>query len=227
MQNSDFLLCIGTRLNIYQVGYNVKTWARAAYIIAVDIDAEELKKPTIRVDLPVCADAADFMRALLEFNIAGSESSADWLQQCQDWKMKYPVVHAAQYQGVETNVYAFMDQLSHLLPEKAITVAANGSASVAGSQSYYIKANDRFIMNCGLSSMGYGLPAAIGACIAVAKEQVICIEGDGSLMMNLQEIQTVLTNDLPIKLFVINNQGYHQIRQTQNRIFHNGLVGVV
>lgn len=226
VQNSDLLICIGTRLNIYQVGYNVDTWARGAYTIVVDIDSEELKKKTIRVDLPVCADASAFMSALLEYDLIRTDCDA-WINQCNNWKERYPVVNETQLnaRGL-VNVYAFVDLLSRRLPQQAVTVVSNGSCSVVGSQTYYIKENDRFLINCGISSMGYGLPAAIGACIANNKRQVICLEGDGSLMMNLQEIQTVVTNKLPIKLFVINNGGYHQIRQTQNNIFHNGLVGV-
>ena len=226
VQNSDLLICIGTRLNIYQVGYNVDTWARGAYTVVVDIDAEELKKKTIRVDLPVCADASDFMKALLACDIYRADSDS-WINQCNLWKSRYPVVNESQLHASGlVNVYAFVDSLSRRLPQQAVTVVSNGSCSVVGSQTYYIKENDRFLINCGISSMGYGLPAAIGACIANKKSQVICLEGDGSLMMNLQELQTVVTNKLPIKLFVINNGGYHQIRQTQNNIFHNGLVGV-
>ncbi len=228
VQNSDLLLCVGSRLNIYQVGYNVKTWARAAKTVVVDIDSEELKKPTVRVDVPVCADAKEFMTKLLMGSVdVMATDRTGWLCQCQQWKKKYPVVTEQQKKAEGlVNVYAFMDVLSHNLPAKAVTVVTNGSASVVGSQSYYVKENDRFIMNCGLSSMGYGLPAAIGACIGNNKQSVVCVEGDGSVMMNLQELQTMSTNNLPIKLFIINNGGYHQIRQTQNNIFHNGLIGV-
>lgn len=226
VQNSDLLICIGTRLNIYQVGYNVNTWARAAYTVVVDIDSEELKKPTIRVDLPICCDANIFMKSLLDANFNNTVRN-NWINQCQQWKTRYPVVTKSQKEekGV-VNVYNFIDKLSRNLSKKTITVVTNGSASVVGSAAYFIKKDDRFIMNCGLSSMGYGLPAAIGACIANEKKSVICIEGDGSIMMNLQELQTMVTNSLPIKLFIINNGGYHQIRQTQNNIFHNGLIGV-
>lgn len=226
VQNSDLLICIGTRLNIYQVGYNVNTWARAAYTVVVDVDSEELKKPTIRVDLPFCCDAKLFINSLFNADIKNTVKEK-WIKQCQQWKEKYPVVSKNQKEekGI-VNVYNFVDKLSRNLPEKSITVVTNGSASVVGSAAYFIKEDDRFIMNCALSSMGYGLPAAIGACIANNKKSVVCIEGDGSIMMNLQELQTVVTNKLPIKLFIINNNGYHQIRQTQNNIFHNGLVGV-
>ena len=227
VQNSDLLLSIGSRLSIYQVGYDVRLWARAAYTIVNDIDPAELKKPTIRVDYPVCADAADFMRALLA---AAKEDelkeNGAWLAQCRRWKSEYPVVRPEQKEAAgKTNVYAFMDALSRALPEGSITVVTNGSASVVGSQSYFIKEGSRFLMNCGISSMGYGLPAAVGAAVA-SGESVVCLEGDGSIMMNLQELQTVVTNRLPVKLFVINNNGYHQIRQTQKNVFGNALVGV-
>ncbi len=227
VQNSDFLLSIGSRLNIYQVGYDVRLWARAAYTVVNDIDPIELKKPTIRVDYPVCADAADFMRALLAAAKEDApKKNTAWLSRCSTWKKECPVVEIEKKKAPgKVNVYAFMDALSRALPKKSITVAANGSASVAGSQSYYIKEGDRFLMNCAISSMGYGLPAAIGAAIASDKS-VICIEGDGSIMMNLQELQTVVTNRLPIKIFIINNNGYHQIRQTQMNVFANGLIGV-
>lgn len=226
VQNSDLLICVGSRLNIYQVGYNVKTWAREAYTVVVDIDSEELKKPTIRVDLPVCADAGDFLDMMLNLN-AVYKVSEDWCNQCNKWKIKYPVLLPKYYKkdGL-VNPYVFMGELGKQIGSNAVTVVSNGSACVVGSQSYYIKKEDRFIMNCGLSSMGYGLPAAIGACVGNDKKMTVCIEGDGSIMMNLQELQTVVTNKLPIKIFVINNNGYHQIRQTQNNIFHNGLVGV-
>lgn len=228
VQNSDFLLCIGSRLNIYQVGYDVRTWAREAYVVDVDIDAEELKKPTIRVDLPVCADAGEFMQALLETVSPDSKTRyAEWSVQCRKWKEDYPVIQKKHYEDKEAvNIYAFIDRLSRKLPENAVTVVANGSASVVGSQTYYIKKGQRFIMNCGLSSMGYDLPAAIGACAASGGKDVVCIAGDGSIQMNIQELQTIVTNKLPVKIFVINNGGYHQIRQTQNNVFHNGLVGV-
>ena len=148
-------------------------------------------------------------------------SGQEWLEACRSWKNKYPVTQEKHWRedGRYANVYAFIRYLSQSLPEKNVTVVSNGSACVVGSQNYVIKKDARFLINSGAASMGYGLPAAIGACIACQKETTICIEGDGSLMMNLQELQTVLTNHLPIKLFVINNQGYHSIRQTQNNLF--------
>lgn len=230
VQNSDLVLAIGNRLNIYQVGYQLDTWAREAFVIDVDIDEKELKKPTIRVDLPVCYDASKFISMLLSKLHNDSDihkNTKAWLIKCQMWKEKYPVVQKKHYeQESPLNVYAFIDSLSRALPEEMITVVANGSASVVGSATYYIKNNQRFIMNCGMSSMGYDLPAAIGACIGAGNKAIICIAGDGSIMMNIQELQTIVTNNLPIKIILINNQGYQQIRLTQTNIFKKNLVGV-
>lgn len=228
VQNSDLVLAIGTRLNIYQVGYQVKTWAREAYTIVVDIDSEELKKPTVRIDLPICADAKAFMQKLMQEAPTETRKRNDkWIEQCNRWKERYPVYrNNTEMNKKYVGVYHFIHELSSSLAPGEITVVANGSASVVGSQTYVIGQNQRFLMNCGLSSMGYDLPAAIGACMANGKKRIICIAGDGSIQMNLQELQTIVTNKLPIIIFVINNQGYHQIRLTQRNIFKNKLVGV-
>lgn len=224
VQNADLVLAVGNRLSIRQVGYNWETWAREAYVIDVDVDPAELKKTTIHVDMPICADAKNFfeeMAALLE-NEAGSVfDGKDWVSQCQKWKENYPVTLPKHWEedGKYANVYAFIKYLSESLPDGNLTVVSNGSACVVGSHNYVIKKDGRFLINSGVASMGYGLPAAIGACRANGDELTICIEGDGSIMMNLQELQTVITNKLPIKLFLINNEGYHSIRQTQNNLF--------
>ncbi len=228
VQNSDFLLVIGNRLNTYQVGYQKESWAREAYVVDVDIDADELLKPTIRVDIPVCCDAKEFLdRFMRAAGQAVPGQFDEWTEKCRSWKKKFPVVTEKQRcQGSPVNVYAFMDQLSRSLSSHMITVVANGSASVVGSQTYYIGQEQRFLMNCGLSSMGYDLPAAIGACVANRRNPVVCIAGDGSIQMNLQELQTIVTNQLPVRIVVINNQGYHQIRVTQTNLFQGKLVGV-
>lgn len=228
VQNSDLVLAIGTRLNIYQVGYQVETWAREAYTIVVDVDPEELKKPTVRIDFPICSDAKVFMEMLVqEISMGEIERKNQWIERCNLWEKKYPVYSPGRkFDEGCVDVYRFIYELSSSLEPDEITVVANGSASVVGSQTYVIDHNQRFIMNCGLSSMGYDLPAAIGACMANGRKRIICIAGDGSIQMNLQELQTIVTNKLPIVIFVINNQGYHQIRLTQKNIFKNKLVGV-
>ncbi len=224
VQNADLVLAVGNRLSIRQVGYNWKTWAREAYVIDVDVDPAELKKTTIHVDMPICADAKNFfetMNRLLEKEEGCVFCGADWLRQCQKWKKDYPVTQSKHWEedGSFANVYAFIKYLSDSLPDGNLTVVSNGSACVVGSHNYVIKKDARFLINSAIASMGYGLPAAIGACVASGNKTTICIEGDGSIMMNLQELQTVLTNRLPIKLFLINNDGYHSIRQTQTNLF--------
>lgn len=233
VQNSDLLISVGSRLNTYQVGYQPETWARESFVVYVDIDKNELSKPTVKVDLPVCCDARDFICMLYDnlYNCKICTNCENWLKQCHTWKNKYPVVSQKHFeQDNLINVYAFIDVLSKSLDENSVTVVANGSASVVGSAAYYLKKNSRFIMNCALSSMGYDLPAAIGAAQAIKmseeKRQLVCIAGDGSVMMNLQELQTIVTNKFPVKIVIINNQGYHQIRITQTNLFNKQFVGI-
>ena len=226
VQNADLILAVGNRLSIRQVGYNWKSWAREAYVIMVDIDPAELKKTTLHVELPICADAKNFFETMNE-RAKKDEGKIfnreEWLQACKNWKEKYPVTLAKHWEedGKYANVYAFVKYLSSNLPNGNMTVVSNGSACVVGSHNYVIKKDARFLINSAIASMGYGLPAAIGACIATGRKTTICLEGDGSIMMNLQELQTILTNRLPIKIFLINNNGYHSIRQTQNNLFAN------
>lgn len=224
VQNADLLLAIGTRISIRQTGYSFDTWAREAEVIMVDIDAAEMKKHTIHVEMPVWADAKDFldtMNAVLAQEKEPVFSGRDWLAICQNWKKRYPVTlqrHWEENDGY-ANVFAFIRYLSSSLPENSLTAVSNGACCVVGHQNYMIKKGTRFIINSAIASMGYGLPAAIGLCIAGGKRDTICLEGDGSIMMNLQELQTIVTNHLPVKLFLINNEGYHSIRLTQNNLF--------
>ena len=239
VQNSDLIIAIGNRLSIYQIGYHPETWAREAYKAVVDIDPLELKKPTLDIDLPICEDAGRFMTALLKKEAADNKDDryAKWIDTCNQWKKKYPVVSDKHRdQDSPVNVYALIDMVSRSIPQGTVSVVANGSASVVGSAAYYIGHGSRFIMNCALSSMGYDLPASIGACEALTGENedkadlnrdyLVCIAGDGSIMMNLQELQTIVTNKLPVKIIVINNDGYHQIRLTQTNVFNKNFVGI-
>lgn len=228
VQNSDLLFSVGSRLSIRQVGYNYESWARAAYTIINDIDEEELKKPDLHVDMPVCADAKDLLEAI-ERNLTNQNRAEpqEWIACCNRWKKEYPVIqkkHMEQQGSV--NVYAFIGELSRQLPKGQITVVGNGSACVVGGHAFSIKEHQRFITNSAVAAMGYDLPAAIGACIGAGRERIICITGDGSIQMNLQELQTIIHHRLPIKIFVINNQGYHSIRQTQKNFFGEPLVGI-
>ena len=222
VQNSDLVIAVGNRLNLRQVGQNWSGWARAAYKIMVDIDPAELRKPTIRIDMPIHADAKDFFRAVLAALYARREKlplfgAEDWLAQCQRWNRQYPVVLPRHYeQGEKANVYCFLKEISRRLPEGQISVL--GTTCLVASHSYEIKPGQRYITSASAGTLGYDLPAAIGVCFAQNSE-VILITGEGSLQMNLQELQTIVHHCLPVKIFVVNNDGYHSIRQTQRNVF--------
>ena len=238
VQNSDLLFSVGSRLSIRQVGYNFDSWAKHAFVIMNDVDCEELKKPSLHVEMPVWADAKDLLE-MLDAALPDGEvlfQGDEWRSVCENWKKEYPVVQPKHYeQKAPANVYAFIKEESRRLNEGQITVVGNGSACVVGSHGYVIKKGQRFIINSAIASMGYDLPAAIGACVANQrycketgeKEQdIICVTGDGSIQMNLQELQTIIHHRYPIKIFLINNGGYHSIRQTQNNYFGKPLIGI-
>lgn len=228
IQNADLILAVGTRISIRQVGYNWKTWARQAEVIMVDIDQAELKKPTLHVEMPIWADAKDFLTKMNRLTSEKVFTDTAWLSICEGWKKNYPVVQPRQWEenGSTANVYAFIDYLSSKLPENSLTAVSNGACCVVGNQTYHIQKGSRMANNSAVASMGYGLPAAIGTCIGGNRKDTICLEGDGSVMMNLQELQTVLANKLPIKIFLINNNGYHSIRITQTNLFNKNFVGI-
>jgi acetolactate synthase-1/2/3 large subunit len=227
VQNSDFLLVLGCRLNIRQISYNWENFARGAYKVIVDIDELELQKPTVKPDLPVHADVADFLHHLLNINKFESPGvHQDWLKWCLERKHKYPVVVPEYWLNEESvNPYCFAEVLFQELLEDEIIVTGDGTACVTTFQAAFVKQGQRLYTNSGCASMGYDLPAAIGACIASDKKRIICLAGDGSIQMNLQELQTIVGYHLPIKIFVLNNQGYHSIRQTQANYFPDNIVG--
>lgn len=236
LQNSDVLLSIGNRQGFAQTGFQFKDWSRESYTILNDIDENELKKPSLHVSLPVCGDAGELIKKLVTAarNRGASKeqplfSGEDWRRQCSLWKEKYPVVTKKHYETTEegcTNIYAFYEELSKAMKENQNLMVSVGTSRVAGSQAFRVKKGQRFITNPNTASMGFCLPGAIGVCIASGKKPVVCVTGEGSLQMNLQELQTIWQNRLPVKLFVINNQGYHSIRQTQQNYFGEPLVGV-
>lgn len=224
VQNSDLFLSIGSRLSYKQTGYNTDTWARGAYKIMVDIDSEELKREYLHIDLPVCADAKDFIDSMIaEIKNSGIQPGfhEKWVDQCKDWVRKYPVVTEDRYQIPDGrgSIYVFYKELSELMPEGAVYVTTSGNSRVVCRQAATIKKGQRVITNHSTSPMGYCLPASIGTCIANGKKPVVLITGEGGFQMNIQELQTIKHNKLPIHIVVINNEGYHSIRMTQNSFF--------
>jgi acetolactate synthase I/II/III large subunit len=227
VQNADFLLVLGCRLNIRQISYGWQHFARAAYKVIVDIDPAELKKPTISPNLPVCAAVADVLQHLLargEWNTLPSHQR--WLEWCSERKQKYPVVLPEYWQkSTPVNPYCWAETLFAELSPNDVIVTGNATACIVPFQAAKLKKGQRLYSNSGCASMGYDLPAAIGACIGNNRERVICLAGDGSIQMNLQELQTIAGYRLPIKIFVLNNQGYHSIRQTQTNYFPSTMMG--
>ena len=231
VQNADLLLVLGSRLNIRQISYNWKSFAREAKIVMVDADPAELSKPTLEVDLPVCADLADFIPALLNATETYEISQAhrDYMAWCKVRRQRYGVVLPEYHvEGGPINPYVFVEALFDQLEPDDTIVTADGTACVVTFQAAAIKRGQRLYTNSGSASMGYDLPAAIGACYAGgadAKGRLICLAGDGSAMMNLQELATIAGRKLPIKIFLLNNDGYHSIRQTQQNYFPDNVVG--
>jgi acetolactate synthase-1/2/3 large subunit len=226
-QNSDALLILGCRLNIRQIGYNWEDFAPGAYKIMVDIDPGELLKPTLSIDCPVYADVKDLIATLNAHIHEPLNLHAAWLKRSRSVNKRLPAC-PPEYYRKETpiNPYVFVSELFAQLDERETIVTANGSAYVCTFQLDVLKKGQRLFTNSGCASMGYGLPAAIGAAVEKRGGRIVCLEGDGSIQMNLQELQTVAHNKLNIKIFVFNNNGYHSIRQTQTNLFKPPLCGV-
>lgn len=230
VQNSDLILSLGCRLSTRQVSFAYDKWAYDAYKIMVEIDKAEIEKPTINIDMPIQSDIGDFLEIfnkVLDEEYIGYEFNYNqWVDKCNEWKNKYPVCDKLKYQQKSPiNVYAFLDTLSSNMMEYEKIVVANGSAC-ACIHGYKLKKGQRLVVNSGVASMGYDLPAACGACFGIGKKRLVCVSGDGSIQMNLQELQTIVHHKLPIKLFVINNNGYQSIRITQRSFFERPFVGI-
>jgi acetolactate synthase-1/2/3 large subunit len=228
VQNSDVLLVLGSRLNIRQTSYNWGSFARFATKIQVDVDAAEFTKPLHHPDVAIHCDVKIFLQEMLRQLEAAEcpcKAHEDWLQRARQWKTKYPVVQEKQKgEGPPLNPYYFIDRLFAILDDDDAVVCGNATACIVPYQAGKLKKGMRLISNSGSASMGYDLPASIGAAVAKGG-RVICLAGDGSLQMNIQELQTVVTNNLPVKIFVLNNGGYLSIRQTQNGFFNGRLIG--
>ena len=229
VQEADVLLVIGCRLNIRQISYNYREWAKDAYKIVVEIDEAELNKPTVNVDMKVHADLKDVLEAINCSAYEPSPIHENWVKWGRDIDMKYPACLPS-YDDIKEpmNPYVFIDRFSKVLDEDDAVICGNGSACVVTFQGMHIKKDTRLFTNSGCAAMGYGFPAAIGCAVArgVEGKRTVCIDGDGSFQMNIQEMQTVIYNRFNLKTFIINNNGYHSIRQTQTNLFEPPLVGV-
>jgi len=223
VQNADMLLIIGSRLNIRQVSYNWQSFARYAYKIWVDVDPAEFNKPTIKPDYPIISDARLFLEEMdrqLYQDDYDPSIHQEWVDWCRERLMRYPpVLPKHRVFNGRINSYHFMDILFDHLIENDVVVCGDATACIVPFQVAKLKKGQRMFSNSGAASMGYGLPAAIGAAIAREGKRVICLAGDGSIQLNIQELQTVVHHQLPIKIFILNNNGYLSIRSTQTNFF--------
>ena len=223
VQNSDLLLSLGSRLDTRQTGGQPKTFAREAFKIVVDIDKTELDKQWVIADMPINADVNDFLTKL---NIFVSYSDdhlpnfSDWHSICLNWKQKYPAVLPEYYQQEgSVNSYVFIKALSEKLPPNSIIIPDQGGNLTWTIQGFKVKSGHRLFSAFGNSPMGYAMPASIGAAFADPTANIICIDGDGGFQMNIQDLQTIRHYNLPIKMFILNNNSYGIIKQFQEVYF--------
>lgn len=228
MQDSDLIIAIGTRLDPAMIGYDPKDFAPDAKKVIVDIDENELNKFQFDIEIKIQADAAEFIGELLRQakDIELDIGVKQWLEQCRNWKQQYPVVlEEFKKDTGAVNPYYFMDMLSEKLADDDVVIPGS---SGAGIDVFWLciknRRHQRMLATGSLGSMGYGIPAAIGACLASGR-RTICIEGDGSLQLNIQELASIVGMKLPIKIFINGNGGYLSIMNMQRNHFNGNFVG--
>jgi acetolactate synthase-1/2/3 large subunit len=215
----DFLLTVGSRLYVRQTGYNFEGFAKQAYKVHIDVDENELNKPTLFTDLKIHSDAKEFLKVLDSQNLP--ETNTSWLNECIKWYCEPTVLPKHRNKTEYASHYAFIEQLHKVFPQDHHIVTSDGSANVVTMQVMKLKGNQRLITNTGCAPMGYGLPAALGAS---TNHKIVCIEGDGSLHLNIHELQTMKHYNLPIKLILLNNDGYTSIKISQKAFFNGRFV---
>jgi acetolactate synthase-1/2/3 large subunit len=219
LSECDFLLTVGSRLYVRQTGYNFKGFAKQAYKVHVDVDIDELNKPTLFTDLKIHSDAKEFLKMLNNQDLPKTDNT--WLNRCFEWSCEPRVLPKHRNKTEYTSHYAFIEQLSEIIPQDYHIVTSDGSANVVTMQVMDLKGDQRLITNTGCAPMGYGLPAALGAAV---HHKILCLEGDGSLHLNIHELQTMKHYNLPIKLIVLNNDGYLSIKVSQKTFFNGKYV---
>lgn len=226
-QNADFLLCLGARLDFGQTGYNHANFARAARKVIVDIDPAELRKLDMKIDVPACADAREFLEALLAARgrLVSRDRSA-WLKRAKEWQAQYPVLLPEYWQETEgVSNYVLIEVLSQeMAADDLLVPGSSGACSEVTMQAFQARQGMRVFNSEGLGPMGFAVPAALGGCLGSGRRRTISLDGDGGFQMNSQELETIRRLNLPIKFFVLNNQGYASIRTTQRNYFQGRLV---
>lgn len=224
VQNSDLLISIGARMSFKQIGFNFSSFAPNAEKIIVDIDGDELKKNTLKIDYPIQADLVDVISSLNKFTEETLPLKNDWISYCNKLKDSFNNLPKNSHESLSVNPYFFASKLQEKLPDNSIIVVGNSCACVSLLQMGISKKGQRIFGNVNCGTMGYDIPAAIGATLA-SRKPVICATGDGSFQMNIQELQTIVHNNLPVKFIVFNNNGYQAIVQTQKNFFGGVLSG--
>ena len=229
IQNSDLLIIIGARMHVRQIGYNFKSFAREAYKIMIDIDKAEVDKFNLGINFKIIADINQVLKKVIKikkekfYNV----EHKNYLNWCKNNVKKFNILQKRhlKFNKNYINPYAFIDGLFKNLNSGSSIITGDGTAAVITFKAAKLKKNQRLFTNKGCASMGYDLPAVIGAYFSGQRKNLVCITGDGSIMMNLQELQTISGYNIPVKIFVINNEGYHSIRQTQHNYFNGREIG--
>lgn len=221
IQNADLVISIGSRLDTHMIGSPFSNFCRGGRKVMVDIDATEINKFSsfdLHIDLPIVADAKAFLvEAIRQAKNQKAKDIAPWRARISDWKSRYAAIQPGYFQSNTLNPYVFIKALSDAAIEDEVVFADTGCGVAWMSQAFQFKTGQRFYSAFNNTPMGHGLPAAIGACLALNRKRIICVSGDGGLMMNIQELSTVLYHKLPVKIFVLNNHGYSMIQQTQDQ----------
>ncbi len=230
VQNCDLFISIGSRLGLQQIGFNYNTFLRQAKKVIIDVDQNELRKHTVHADLPINSDAKYFLERLLHAMKATNFKARDiseWVNWCNERKKRYPACSEDLYcDDKYVDAYVFAKELSEVLPKNSLIIpGSSGTCFTVTNQVFKIKSGQRLFTHKGLAAMGYGLPSSIGGCFANMKREVVTIIGDGGFQLNIQELQTIAYHKLPIKIFVLNNQGYLSIRTTQLSYFKGRFIG--
>ncbi|MEI7527734.1 MAG: thiamine pyrophosphate-dependent enzyme [Elusimicrobiota bacterium] len=227
VQNADFVLCVGSRLSLPLIGRNYRAFARAAKKAVVDIDPQELEKATVTADIAINAGADEFIGQMLSQLPGAADFRRDsWIKRCRLWRSRFlPGREAGRAKSRGVDPYYFVDVLSRLLARNDIIVADGGPSLDYVMQCFRLKAGQRVVSSPGLEYQGFALPAAIGACLADNRNKIICLCGKKGLELNVSEIQVIIKNKLPIKVFVFNNKGYSSVKQVQAAYFGGRYVG--
>jgi acetolactate synthase-1/2/3 large subunit len=226
LQNSDLVLSIGARLDFAVTGFDQSQFARAARKVVVDIDPAEIRKLGMKVDIPVVADAGAFIGAVLgRSESIGHSDRSDWFDRCREWRTKYPVVLPEYWDEKKfVNTYVFSSVLAEELEGSDLIVPGSSGVGIDTFWlSFRVKQGQRLFSTGGLGAMGFGLPASIGACLASGGKRTVSVDGDGGFQLNIQELETLARLGLPVKCFVLNNQGYASIRAMQRGHFEGRL----